>query len=298
MSDVDLIQPPLWRRFMNFPLTAMAIALIVVIFCFALGALAATTLLPPLFGLSDEIRFDLVSIPLLIIAYEVLIRRLGEQPRDDFRDPKAFRHLGLGLACGFLLFSLAVGVAVLLGVYRIIGPGDPSGLLAVLIGPTLFAAVSEELIFRGILFRWIEEFGGSWAALIISSALFGLAHSQNPGATWLSTGAVAVDGMMLGAAYMLTRSLWLPMGIHAGWNFVQGELYDVPVSGRMVHGLIAARLSGPPLLTGGDFGLEASVITIFIATAFGVWLLWLAVRRAAVMQPWWKRRPVLLIRAF
>ena len=90
---------------------------------------------------------------------------------------------------------------------------------------------------------------------------------------------------MLGAAYMLTRSLWLPMGLHAAWNFAQGEIYDIPVSGTTVHGLVEARLSGPPLLTGGGFGLEASLIAIVIATAFGLWLLWLAIRKGELVQP-------------
>ena len=91
---------------------------------------------------------------------------------------------------------------------------------------------TEELLFRGILFRWIEEFGGSWAALAVTSALFGLAHIFNPGATWFSSFAIAVEaGVLLGGAYMLTRNLWLAMGLHAGWNFTQGEIFDVPVSG-------------------------------------------------------------------
>ena len=72
---------------------------------------------------------------------------------------------------------------------------------------------------------------------------------------------------MLGAAYMLTRSLWLPMGLHAAWNFTQGEVFDIPVSGTDVHGLVEAQLCGPPLLTGDGFGLEASLIAIVIATA-------------------------------
>lgn len=284
-------QRPAWRRIIDFPLLAMIIALAFAILCFTIGKLAADYLLPPTSGLRPSLRFDLASIPLLILAYELVIRRLGEHPRDDYRDPKALRNLGLGLGAGLFLFSLAVGVAALLGVYRITGSGDASGLLAALIGPTLFAAVSEELVFRGILFRWLEEFGGSWTALLLTSALFGASHLANPGATWIAAIGIAFEaGVMLGAAYMLTRSLWLPMGIHAAWNFAQGELYDIPVSGNSVHGLVTAELKGPTLLTGGSFGLEASIIAMVIATAFGLWLLRLAVLRGEVMQPWWVRR--------
>ena len=286
--DQTAADRPLWRRIIDFRLIAMIIALAIAIVCFAVGKLCAKYFLPPTPGLSPGLRFDLVSVPLLILAYELVIRRLGERRRDDYRDPKAFRNLGLGLGAGFLLFSLAVGVAALIGDYRITGQGDASGLLAALIGPALFAAVSEELIFRGIMFRWLEEFGGSWMALLLTSALFGVSHLANPGATWIAAVGIAFEaGVMLGAAYMLTRSLWLPMGIHAAWNFAQGELYDIPVSGNPVHGLVTARLSGPPLLTGGGFGLEASIVAIVPATSFGLWLLWLAIRRGELMKPWW-----------
>jgi len=94
---------------------------------------------------------------------------------------------------------------------------------------------------------------------------------------------------MLGAAYMLTRSLWLPMGIHAAWNFTQGEIYDIPVSGTSVDGLVDARLVGDPLLTGNGFGLEASPIAIVVASVFGIWLVVRAVRKGEVIRPFWLR---------
>jgi hypothetical protein len=82
------------------------------------------------------------------------------------------------------------------------------------------------------------------------------------------------------------------MGIHAAWNFAQGEIYDIPVSGTPVHGIVQSNLSGPPLLTGAGFGLEASLTAIIPATLFGIWLLWLAIRNGELMQPRWVRRRV------
>jgi membrane protease YdiL (CAAX protease family) len=284
---------PLWRKIVDFPLVAMLIALAVVIACFALVTFLMRSAVPAIPGLAQSVEFDLIAIPLLVLAYELIIRRLGEHPRDDYRDPQALKNLGLGLGAGFLIFSLAVAVAALLGVYRISGEGDASDLLPALIGPAIFAAVSEELIFRGILFRWIEEFGGSWAALLLTSAIFGAAHLANPNASAIAAVGIAFEaGVMLGAAYMLTRSLWLPMGLHAAWNFTQGEIYDIPVSGTPVHGLLVARLSGSPLLTGNGFGLEASPIAMVVATLFGLWLLWLAIRKGELMKPWWVRRRI------
>jgi membrane protease YdiL (CAAX protease family) len=282
---------PLWRRIVDFPLVAMAIAMLIAIVCFTVAMLIGKFVLPPIPGFSLEMTFDLVAIPLLILAYKLIIRHLGDTRRDDYRDPAWLSRLGLGLAAGFLIFSLAVGIAALLGVYRISGQGDSSALLSALLASAIFPAVSEELVFRGILFRWLEEFGGSWVALLLTSAFFGASHLMNPHASVIAAVGIALEaGVMLGAAYMLTRSLWLPMGLHAAWNFTQGEIYDIPVSGLNVHGLVRARLVGDPLLTGGGFGLEASIITIIVATLFGLWLLWLAIRKGEVVQPWWVRR--------
>jgi membrane protease YdiL (CAAX protease family) len=284
-------QKPLWRRIVDYPLVAMVIAVAIVILCFTIGLIIGQRLLPPIPGFTLEMKFDLCSTPLVIIAYELVIRRMGEHPRDDYRDPQWLKHLALGLAAGLIVFSIAVGVAALLGVYHVTGEGDASGLLAAVIGPTLFAAISEELVFRGIFFRWLEEWGGSWVALLLTSGFFGASHLMNPHASAIAAVGIAFEaGVMLGAAYMLTRSLWAPMGLHAAWNFAQGEIYDIPVSGTPVHGMVNATLNGPPLLTGNGFGLEASVIAIAIATLFGLWLLWLAIRRGELVQPRWIRR--------
>ena len=281
----------LWRRIVDFPLVAMVIALVIVILCFTIGMMIAQFLIPPIPGFTLPMKFDLVSIPILLLAYYFIIRHLGDPKRDDFRDADWLRRLGIGIGAGFLVFSAAVGIAALLGVYRITGAGDLSGLLPALIASAIFPAISEELVFRGILFRWIEEFGGSWLALFLTSAFFGASHLMNPHASPIAAVGIAFEaGVMLGAAYMLTRSLWLPMGLHAAWNFTQGEIYDIPVSGTPVHGIVQAQLSGDPLLTGNGFGLEASLIAIVIATLFGLWLLWLAIRKGELVQPFWVRR--------
>jgi len=158
-----------------------------------------------------------------------------------------------------------------------------------LIGMTIVAAFLEELLFRGILFRFVEEFAGTWAALIATSGLFGLAHITNANATWTSSIAIMVEaGMLLGGAYVLARNLWVPMGLHAAWNFTQGFVFDVPVSGNDMHGLVQAKLSGPVLLSGGAFGLEASMIGVVLSIPLGLILIWLAGRRGRLVQPRWK----------
>jgi membrane protease YdiL (CAAX protease family) len=284
-------QRPLWRRIVDFPLVAMLIGVAVVLLGIVIAGLLGQYAIPKIPGFNHEMTFEIVAVPMLIILYKLVIRRLGEHPRDDLRVAGALRPLLFGLAIGLVIFSIVVGIAAALGIYRITGEGDSSGLLSALLGPALFAAVSEEMLFRGVLFRWIEEFGGSWVALLVTSAFFGAVHLTNPNASIVAAVGIAFEaGVLLGGAYMLTRSLWLPMGSHAAWNFTQGEIFDIPVSGTSVHGLLTARLSGSPLLTGNGFGLEASPIAMIVATAAGVGLVVLAVRRGEVVQPWWVRR--------
>jgi membrane protease YdiL (CAAX protease family) len=231
-----------------------------------------------------------IAVVVTLAVYKLFIARLGEPAHDDLPTDSLFVGLGQGIAAGSLLFASVVAIAAMLGIYRVTGLGDAPQLLVPLVTAAVAPAFMEELLFRGILLRWIEEFAGSWIALVVTSALFGLAHILNPGATWFSSFAVAVEaGLMLGGAYMLTRSLWMPIGLHAAWNFTQGPLFGVPVSGLPASGLVRATLSGPELLSGGSFGLEASVISIAVCSAAGSWFLWRVARRDGLARPWWVR---------
>ena len=143
---------------------------------------------------------------------------------------------------------------------------------------------------RGLFFRIIENWLGSWVALALSAALFGALHLGNPNATLVAGGAIAIEaGVMLAAIYMVTRRLWAAIGLHAAWNFTQGGVFGIPVSGFDVQGLLVPRITGSELLTGGDFGAEASLPAMLICTAFGIVLLVIAARRGQVIQPYWRR---------
>ena len=281
---------PLWRRIVDFPLMAMLVALALLVLAYA-AALLIIRVLPPLDQALNIVAQAALIIGITLLVYKLAIRHLGDRRRDDLRLADAPKGLGIGLALGAVLFAAVVGVAAIADVYNIIGDGGTSELLKALVTMAMVPAFMEELLFRGILFRWLEEFGGSWFALALTSALFGLAHMFNPNATALSSFAIALEaGVLLGGAYMLTRDLWMAIGLHAAWNFTQGWIFDVPVSGTDQHGMVEAQLSGPELLSGGAFGLEASLIAMVLATAAGVMLVVLAVRRGQLVRPWWVRR--------
>jgi membrane protease YdiL (CAAX protease family) len=293
MSRSVIMMGPRLQRFLTEPLVAMTIA-----FGVTLGAAGLTA---GLLEISlrdtdpDEVYLitEAVVTVVILLAYKLVVRRLGRQKRDDLSGPGAARQTALGLGAGFLLFSFIVAVVAIAGMYRITGPGDADFLLFALVTDGIAPAVGEEILFRGILFRWLEEQFGSWPALVLSSFLFGASHLDNPGSSWFAAIGIALEGgVLLGAAYMVTRKLWLSMGIHASWNLTQGEIYDVPVSGNEAHGLVQAQLHGPDLLTGSIFGLEASIVAIAIATLCGLALLRLAVRGGTLVPAaWWRRGP-------
>ena len=282
-------EKPLLQRVVDFPLVALVVSVALFLLAGTLGLVLGKLVAigPP----ADTVADAAITIILVLATYKLAIVRLGERPRDDLRGSGSPSDLSKGLAAGIMLFSAVIGVAALLGVYRVTTRNPAAEVLVPLVSMAIMPAFTEELLFRGIVFRWLEEFAGSWAALIITSALFGLGHILNPGATWFSSVAVAVEGgLLLGGVYMLTRSLWMPIGLHAAWNFTQGFLFDVPVSGHPQHGLVEARLAGPDLLTGGAFGLEASVIALAICAVTGLWFVWRAVSAGQLVPPSWVRR--------
>jgi membrane protease YdiL (CAAX protease family) len=188
-------------------------------------------------------------------------RRVTELDRRD-----AGRRLGRGFALGTGLFAAVLGLIALFGGVRAIQSGS-AGALVSAVGLMAFAAVSEELLFRGLVFRGLESKLGSRAALLLSALLFGGLHLLNPHATLWGATAIAIEaGLMFAAIYAATRSLWLVIGLHFGWNLFEGGVFGTTVSGSNSGstGLMHTVLHGPALLTGGGFGPEASLLAIAV----------------------------------
>ena len=142
-----------------------------------------------------------------------------------------------------------------------------------------------------MIFRIAEEGFGTWVALVISVLLFGLSHLANPNATLYGAAAIGIEGgMLLGVTYLLTRRLWLPIGIHFGWNFIQAGVFGPNLSGHEVESLLQSRLSGPELLSGGALGVEGSVFALTLCLLVSLVLLDQARRRGRFIRPFWSRR--------
>jgi len=274
---------------MKSPFLRLPLALAFLIPVFVLQALTPRWTRPFVGRPVDIVLGALVACVLGWVAYRAYVKLIERRRGIEFGAHGALRELGSGLVIGAALFSATIGVLAALGLYTVQGWRS----LDVLVAPLAMsagAAVIEELLFRGVIFRIIEASLGTWIALAISAALFGLVHLGNPNASWVAAAAISLEaGIMLAAAYVLTRRLWLPIGIHAAWNFTQGGIFSVAVSGGKTDGLLVATLSGPNWLSGGEFGAEASVVAMLLCTALGVWLLVLAARRGMFVAPFWKR---------
>ena len=290
MTEIThLAKPGLPRRIIAFPLTLLMIEAVTVA-VLAIGYSAGAHKLGVMDKGPIELAGALLLAALIIGLWKLLHRWLERSEDHEFTSVGAAQELGTGLASGFALFSVMTGIVALLGGFEVLGLRGVGALWSML-AVAVFSGMFEETLFRGVLFRHIEAMLGTWAALAITSALFGAAHLSNPGATPFAAFAVAMEaGILLGAAYLLTRRLWLAVGIHAAWNFTQGWVFSVPVSGGNAPlGLLITRRIGPDWLTGGTFGLEASVPALVVATTAGVAMLAIAARKGRVVAPMWRR---------
>ena len=144
----------------------------------------------------------------------------------------------------------------------------------------MFVGWNEELLSRGYHLQTIASGTNLFWGVIISSSVFGLLHLGNPNATWVSAAGIFFAGVYLAYGYIRTKQLWLPIGLHIGWNFFEGVVFGFPVSGLDVYALMRITVHGPDLWTGGAFGPEAGLV-VLPALILGAFLIFLyTIKRA------------------
>ncbi len=287
MTTPSPLTTPLWLRVARFPLVRLVIlGPVLFVMMGVSNGLWSTQIDRPLLGLGLAAGMAVAALTVYVLYARFIERR----PVSELSVSALPRDLAYGLLLGFGLYTASVLVLMGLGVYRIEGINPWVALLPAL-PMAVSSSVFEELIHRGVVFRSLEETVGSWIALAGSALLFGLIHLQNPQATLAGAFAISVEaGLLLAAAYMLTRRLWLSIGLHMAWNYTQSAIFSGVVSGSFAQsGLLRSVTQGPDLLTGGAFGLEASVVPLILCTACGVAILISAVRRGHVVAPFWAR---------
>jgi membrane protease YdiL (CAAX protease family) len=286
MHDMTVAQP-LWLRVVQYPPVRLALFGVVMFYMLGysnnfMGQVAGNKPLQ----LAVVLGWSAVGFA----VYIALVRLIERRKVTELALPGMGRELGIGLLVGAGLYTGTILILMVMGIYKVQGL-NPIGYMLPAVAMAVSAAVFEELLFRGVLFRIVEEWLGSWISLVVSSLVFGLVHLINPAATLMGAIFISVEaGILLAAAYMLTRRLWMSMGFHVAWNYVQSGVYSGIVSGADADpGLLKSTIEGPVVLTGGQFGLESSVVAFLLCTTTGVILLIMAVRKGHVVRPFWKR---------
>ena len=189
-----------------------------------------------------------------------------------------------GLALGAGLFAAVIAILAAADAYGLIG--RDAWVVVQWSAPAAAVAFREELLYRGVIQRVSEERLGTWLALAFASVWFGWQHADNPNAGLFDGVMIALfGGVLLGACFVVTRRLWLAVGVHAAWNFVEGGVFGTPVSGYAIPGVLRSSLSGPEWLTGGTFGPESSLVTLAVTSAASAALLVVAWRRGNLRRP-------------
>jgi membrane protease YdiL (CAAX protease family) len=229
-----------------------------------------------------------LSVVLSLGAYVGFVRFFERRAVDELR-PASAPEVLMGLLAGTALFAATIGVIAAFGGYHVLGR-NPLTVAGPMLSVALISGVGEELVLRGIVFRVTEELLGTWGSLAVSAALFGVLHLTNPNATLTAAISIALEaGVLLAAAFLISRRLWFAMGLHAGWNFTQGGVFGVAVSGNEAKGLLVGSLSGPEWLSGGAFGAEASLVAVVLCLTAAIPLLLFAAKRGQWRAAPWRR---------
>lgn len=273
---------PGWRSVVVF-LVRIVLAVVVVGVPVA-GAQVVVKLLRDALSLGGSVpavyyaSYLISSVLVAYLSYRAYVHMVERRPVTELSGPGAPKELGIGMLVGAALVAATVATLWLLGYYRVAGTNGWNLVLPLLANDGAGAFV-EEIILRGIVFRITEERLGTWLALATSALLFALLHLASPDAT--STSAIVAGlegGILLSAAYVLTRRLWLPVGIHFAWDFSQDAVASV-------NGLVRANLTGPSFLSGGDSGVEGSTLALLLCLIASACLLLLGTQRGHIVRP-------------
>ena len=210
----------------------------------------------------------IVWAAIVLGLYALFVRMMEKHWPTDLSLRRLIPHTLLGLLVGFIFITLVVSTITASGYATVDWNGFSGKRQFSMFMLFLAVAVGEEMIFRGVIFRWLDERWNTWVALLISAILFGMMHISNENATWWSSLAIAIEaGLLLGAAYKWSGTLWVPIGIHWAWNYVQGNVFGLAVSGMQLSDrILETTVNGPDIITGGAFGPEASIIAVILGT--------------------------------
>ncbi|MES2520860.1 MAG: type II CAAX endopeptidase family protein [Bacteroidota bacterium] len=284
------------NRLINNPIARIILGLQVCFVVFIIAQNVASKLLA-LTGLDKDFRNlfkGLIASAFVICAYYIFYKYVEKRRILEMSTKGFLKNLTLGIFIGMVLQCLTVLVIYLNGNFKVLSI-NPISFIIIPLTVAFTVAIFEEILIRGILFRIIEEKLGSYIALIISAIIFGGLHLINPNSSLISATCVAMEGgLLLGAAYIYSRSLWLPIAIHFAWNFMQSGILGAITSGNeRTNSLLNTQIIGSKIISGGEFGPEATIqATLFCLIATSV-LMYLNRKENKLIQPYWKDEKLL-----
>lgn len=294
----DMFQQPVEStrlpRFARHPLMRVVLAILflmpVIQLNNAFSFLVLDRLEDPLLSLVQFPKAILLII-LLILTYRFYTRRIERREAHELSGKGGMREFAVGSMLGGGMVLAVVGTLALLGCYRVESLNEPFILIGRLFryGQGSFI---EELVFTVVLFRLLEEFAGTRASLVIVSLLFGVMHLGNDNASLDMALFIGLEEIALLAPFILTRRLWMSWAVHFSWNYTQTAIFGLNNSGMEQGGFLQPTLVGLPALTGGEFGIEGSVLSLAANLCVGVPILIIAGRRNRIVAASW-RRPTL-----
>lgn len=231
-----------------------------------------------------------VNLILTIVAWRLLERKRLSGMLWEF-SRRQWKPLMWGLLAGLGEVLLVFGCMMLFGVVHpqwglsAVSPKTVAMALGWVFASSIMGPIVEEVLNRGYWFQNIERGWGAVTATVITSLLFGGLHLLNPNAEILGAVNIALSAVIWVLGMLWFRSLWFPIGWHAAWNFAQFFVVGLPNSGISVSSmglegttLLVSELSGSHWLTGGDFGMEASLIQTIILVGAIIVMFWLKKR--------------------
>jgi membrane protease YdiL (CAAX protease family) len=199
------------------------------------------------------------------------------------------RNTALGIAGGAGSAASVIGISLVSGAARLrTVPNEDATWATAVFVITLLAlgAAGEEMFFRGYGFQVLIRMFGAWATIVPIGVVFALLHAANPAATPLAIANTAGFGILFGYAFLRSGDLWLPIGLHFGWNFTL-PIFGVNISGfTMGFTNYAIEWTAGPLWSGGDYGVEGSLLTsgvLLVLSAF-VWRAPVLRQRIAIIE--------------
>lgn len=264
----------LLARLLAYPLVQIVLGMVLTFAAVPLTMIIASRLVDKSYRILWP---QLLAAVLVWFCYRFHVRRIEKRQPTELAMPGMARELGRGLLLGAGLVLLTFAVLAVLGVYQFSGVNALNVLLLLPLAELLLVGMAEEMMFRGVVFGVTERALGSKAAIVISALVFSLAHLPNAGFSLLAIAGLVTYGVLQAALYLQTRRLWICIGTHVGWNYCVGQVFSSIVSGHAdTGGLLRGELAGNPMLTGGAFGVEASLVTVLLLGAAAAYVLRLA----------------------